>query len=355
MATMCRAIMAVRRIAFSRGLLLLLGVYLQSAIMNVPGNAQQTGGATTSLAPTTGLSSSSSSRAGTASQSSGGPTTIPKDFSELRIAPGDLLSVNVYDTPELSSLYRVDIAGDLTLPLCGKVNVRGLTISEAASRIEAVLKDRQIMAQPYVNLDVQQYAGQYVTITGEVTTPGRVALIAPTTLGEILAEAGGLTPMAGAHIKLRRGADDAQPEVDIPYSRNHGTREAASILVRPGDSIIVPRAGIVYVLGAVGKPGGYVMQEDGKLDVLQAVSLANGTTIAASAGTIYLLRRNPDGTEVDIALPLKKMQQGQRADVELHATDVLFVPTSKIKSILTNSEGILTAAASASIYAAVIH
>ena len=278
MATMCRATMVVRRIAFSRSLLLLLGVYLQSAIMNMPGNAQATGGATAPLAPTAGLPSSSSGKAGTASQSGIGPTIIPRDFSQLRIAPGDLLSVNVYDTPELSSLYRVDVAGDLTLPLCGKVNVRGLTISEAASRIESALKDRQIMAQPYVNLDVQQYAGQYVTVTGEVITPGRVALIAPTTLGEILAEAGGLTPMAGAHIKLRRGADDAQPEVDVPYSHNHNTREAASILIRPGDSIIVPRAGIVYVLGAVGRPGGYLMQEDGKLNVAEALALSGGTT-----------------------------------------------------------------------------
>ncbi len=349
MATMCRAIMAVRRIAFSRGLLLLLGVYLQSAIMNVPGNAQQTGGATTSLAPTTGLSSSSSSRAGTASQSSGGPTTIPKDFSELRIAPGDLLSVNVYDTPELSSLYRVDVAGDLTFPLCGKVNVRGLTISEAASRIEAVLKDRQIMAQPYVNLDVQQYAGQYVTITGEVTTPGRVALIAPTTLGEILAEAGGLTPMAGAHIKLRRGADDAQPEVDIPYSRNHGTREAASILVRPGDSIIVPRAGIVYVLGAVGKPGGYVMQEDGKLNVAEALALSGGTTLQANTGGLRVIRRNPDGTVLDFPLSYNAIAKGTQTPLALQPQDIVYVPTSKVKAIFSTTQAIIGEAAVAAI------
>jgi len=349
MATMCRATMAVRRIAFSRSLLLLLGVYLQSALMNMPGNAQATGGATTPLAPAAGLPSSSSGKAGTASQSGIGPAIIPRDFSQLRIAPGDLLSVNVYDTPELSSLYRVDVAGDLTLPLCGKVNVRGLTISEAASRIEAALKDRQIIAQPYVNLDVQQYAGQYVTVTGEVIAPGRVALIAPTTLGEILAEAGGLTPMAGAHIKLRRGADDAQPEVDIPYSRNHNTREAASILVRPGDSIIVPRAGIVYVLGAVGRPGGYLMQEDGKLNVSEALALSGGTTLQAKTSGLRVIRRNPDGTVLDFPLSYDAITKGTQTPLALQPQDIVYVPTSKAKAIFSSTQVIIGQAAASAI------
>ena len=123
--------MATRRIAFSRGLLLLLGVFMQLALMAVRGNAQAAGSSSLgSQLPSPGASSaaSSSSRAGAAAPS-GGPIIVPKDISELRIEPGDLLSVNVYDNPELSSSYRVDLAGDLKLPLCGKVNLRGLTLT----------------------------------------------------------------------------------------------------------------------------------------------------------------------------------------------------------------------------------
>ncbi len=109
------------------------------------------------------------------------------------------------------------------------------------------------------------------------------------------------------------------------------------------------------MLGAVTRPGGYVMQEEGTLTVLQAISLANGTTLPASVGAIHLLRRNADGTEVDIALPLNKMQHGQSTDLKLQATDVLYVPTSKIKSTVINGASILAAATSASIYAAVIY
>jgi polysaccharide export outer membrane protein len=97
------------------------------------------------------------------------------------------------------------------------------------------------------------------------------------------------------------------------------------------------------------------MQEEGTLNVLQAISLASGTSVAASTGTIYLLRRNADGNEVSIALPYKKMSHGERADIQLHAMDVLFVPTSTIKAVLTNSQSILAATASATIYATVVH
>jgi polysaccharide export outer membrane protein len=315
-------------------------------MVTVRGNAQAAG-ALPSLAPTTGLPSPSS-RAGAATQL-GGPTIVPKDISELRIEPGDLLYVNVYDTPELSAPYRVDLAGFLTLPLCGKVNVRGLTMPEAAKRLEAALKDGQILNQPQVNVDVQQYAGQYVTVIGEVGSPGRISVIAPTTLGEILAQAGGVTFLAGQRIKIRFGADDTAPEQDVPYSRTEGTRETASILVRPGDSVIVPRAGIVYVLGAVGRPGGYLMQEDGKLNVAEALALSGGTNLQANTGGLRVIRRNPDGTVLDFPLSYDAIAKGTQTPLALQAQDIVYVPTSKVKAIFASTQTIISSAATAAI------
>ena len=160
-----------RRVVFSRGLLLLLGVSLQLAMMAVPGNAQAAGSAISSLQLPGKLGFLLRQGRNRTSQGQG-PVIVPKDISELRIEPGDLLSVNVYDTPEFTNSYRVDPAGDLTLPLCGKVNVRGLTLPEAAKRLEAALKDGQILVQPQVNVDVLQYAGQYVTVHGRSGHPG---------------------------------------------------------------------------------------------------------------------------------------------------------------------------------------
>jgi polysaccharide export outer membrane protein len=349
---MCRVIMATRRITFSRCLLLLLGVALQPAMMTTPGNAQAAeGGSSSAQLPLSGTSLASSINKAGATAQGAGPVTVPRDFSELRIEPGDLLSINVYDTPEFTNSYRVDPAGDLTIPLCGKVNVRGLTLTEAAKRLEDAFKDRQILNQPQVNLDVQQYAGQYVTVTGEVAIPGRVALIAPTRLGEILAEAGGVTPLAGAHIKIRHGNDDAASEEEVPYSRSQGNRETASILVRPGDSVLVPRAGIVYVLGAVNRPGGYVMQEDGKLNVAEALALSGGTLLQASTGGLRVIRRNPDGTVLDLPLSYNAIAKGTQTPLELQPQDIVYVPMSKVKATLFSTEGVIGSTATAAIYA----
>jgi polysaccharide export outer membrane protein len=340
--------MAKSRITFSRSLLLLLGVALQPTMMLVPANAQSTAGSSIPSLPSSN-SASSIGRAGAGGQGQG-PTLVPKDFSALRIEPGDLLSVNVYDTPEFTGSYRVDPTGDLTLPLCGKVNLQGLTLQEAAKRLEAALKDRQILIQPQVNVDVVQYAGHYVTVMGEVMIPGRVALIAPTMLGEILAQVGGVTPLAGARIKIRRSADNAAPEVEIPYSRSQSNQDAAAILLRPGDSVVVPRAGIVYVLGAVNRPGGYVMQEDGKLNVAEALALSGGTVLQANTGGLRVIRRNPDGTVLDFPISYQAIAKGTQTPLPLQAQDIVYVPMSKLKATLSTTTGIISSAASAAIY-----
>jgi polysaccharide export outer membrane protein len=141
----------------------------------------------------------------------------------------------------------------------------------------------------------------------------------------------------------------------VHYSRATDPAVVKQAIVSPGDTVLVKRAGIVYVLGAVNRPGGYVMQEEGTLNVLQAISLANGTAISASTGTIHVLHRNEQGLVVDIPLPYQKVVRGRSADTQLHATDVVYVPTSRVKAALTDSSSILSAAASASIYTVAAH
>jgi polysaccharide export outer membrane protein len=339
--------MAKSKLVCSRDRLLLSGAVLLLAMLTAAGDAQTANGG--GLPGSQPLLPSSAGKAGGAAQGSG-PVVIPKDFSELRIEPGDLLNINVYDNPEFTNSYRVDPAGNLEIPLCGKVSVRGLTLQEAAKHLEAALKDGQILTRPQVNVDVQQYAGQYVTVTGEVMLPGRVALIAPTQLSEVLAQTGGLTPMAGAHINIRHGADAAAPEEEVAYLRSRGNAESGSILVRPGDSIVVPRAGIVYVLGAVNRPGGYLMQEDGKLNVAEALALSGGTSLEANTHGLRVIRRNPDGTVLDFPLSYDAVAKGRQTPLALEPQDIVYVPMSRIKATLTSTQAIIGGAASAAIY-----
>jgi polysaccharide export outer membrane protein len=343
--------MAKSRVTSRRCLLLLLGIAVQPAMMTLPGSAQAMSGSSNAQTQT-GATSLAASIGKSGAASGAAPVVLPKDFSELRIVPGDLLSVSVYDVPELSETYRVDPAGDLAIPLCGKVQVRGLTLPEVAALLETTLVKDQVLVHPQVTVDVQQYAGQYVTVNGEVANPSRVEVIAPTKLSEVLAQAGGLTPAAGSHIKIRHGSDDAAPEEDVPYLRSQDNGGTASIVVRPGDSVFVPRAGIVYVLGAVNRPGGYVMQEDGKLNVAQALALSGGTAMQANTGGLRVIRRNPDGTVLDFPLSYDAIAKGTQTPLLLQAQDIVYVPMSKIKATLSDATGILSATTSAVIYTA---
>lgn len=283
-----------------------------------------------------------------------GLTAVPPDFASLKLAPGFLVSLSVLDDSDFDGSFRVDQLGDLPLPIIGAIHVAGETSTEARAQIQARLKSDQILKDPQVNLTVVEYSALEVTILGEVPAPGRYPLFAPRSLTDVLALAGGLGVSAGNEIQITHAGKDEQPDV-IRFSKATGYKTVQDTTIRPGDTVQVKRAGIVYVLGAVGRPGGYVMQEDGTLTVLEAISIANGTMIPASVGTIYLLRRSPDGSAVKIELPLNKMQRGKSADMQLQATDVLYVPMSKVKSALINSQGILAAATSASIYAATIY
>lgn len=295
--------------------------------------------------------SASAARAAQAGQGQG-PIVLPKDFADLRVAPGDLLSVKVYDTPEMTDNYRVDQGGNITLPLCGKVSVQGLSLSEAAAHIESALKNGQYLANPQVTVDVEQYAGQYVTVLGEVATPGRVQLIAPTTLGEILAQAGGVTPLAGGTVRIRHGKGSSATEEDLPFSRNESTSGTAAAVIRPGDFVTVNRVGIVYVLGAVNHPGGYVMQEDGKLNVAEAIALSGGTIVTAKTNGLRVIRRKPDGTVLNFALSYDGIADGKQVPMALEPEDIVYVPMSKIRATFADASSILSSAASATIYAA---
>lgn len=281
---------------------------------------------------------------------SAGLGVVPPDFAQLKLAPGFLLNLSVLEDSDFEGSFRVDQDGNITVPVLGAIHVAGDTASEARNRIRQKLLDGNVLKDPQVVLSVAEYTAPEVTILGEVSTPGKYPLLAPHKLIDVLALAGGTTMMAGNEIEITgSGGGEQQPSL-IHYSKATAPKDVENVLVHSGDTVIVKRAGIVYVLGAVNRPGGFVMQENGTLNVLQAVALAYGTSNTAATGTFYLLRRNADGTVARLEVPYRKMAHGKRADVELHAADILFVPTSGLKAVFANTQQVLSAAATASVY-----
>jgi len=276
----------------------------------------------------------------------GSATASPES---LLIGPGDLLHITVLREPELEQHVRVLDSGDIKLALAGTVPVQGLTPAEAAARVAARYRDGGYLLHPEVSVFVDEYATQTVTILGQVAHPGSVRLNAPRSLLDVLSLAGGLTEYADRHIVIERGGKGGERiRAFLPNRADDALN--ADILVRPGDTVVVPKAGIVYVLGDVAHPGGYVMQNDSQLTVLQAIALAAGASKTASEKHILLVR-SVDGQSQSVELPLRDMERGRDPDVPLQANDILYVPFSVMKNVSLGLAGITAAASSALIYA----
>ncbi len=264
-------------------------------------------------------------------------SVVPEDFASLKLAPGFLLGMQVYDVPELTSDFRVDGNGDITVPMVGLLHVAGKTVTEVQSEIALRLRTGKIINDPHVTLNIEQYAGQNISVLGEVHNPGHLELLAPRNLSDVLALAGGETQYAGNVIEIRRQINGSTTQAQVHYDQSKDDASLKNFIVNPGDIITVRRAGIVYVIGGVNRPGGYVMQEGGTLNLSQAIALAYGTSMQAAVSSIRLLRKKPDGSVQEIPIPYKDITRGKVPPTALQAEDVVYVPISKVKTILTSS------------------
>jgi polysaccharide export outer membrane protein len=273
----------------------------------------------------------------------------PAQSESLLIGPGDLLRISIVRESELDQRIRVLDSGDIVLALAGNVSVQGLTPAQAAARIANKYREGQFLLHPEVSVFVEEYATETVTVLGQVAHPGNFRLDAPRTLIDVLSLAGGLTDSADRHIVVQRAGKEGE-RVRVFLSNHADDALNANVLVRPGDTVVVPKAGIVYVLGDVAHPGGFVMQNDSQLTVLQAIALAAGTSKTASEKRVRLVR-NIDGLTKSIDLPLRDMERGREPDVQLQANDILYVPFSMVKNLSMGLANITAAASSALIYA----
>ncbi len=243
-----------------------------------------------------------------------------EDSYALLLDTGDLLDIRVFDTPDLSEKLRVDNRGDITLPVGGIVKVRGLTAEQAQTAIEERFRQSNILHDPHVEVFVLEYATQGVTVAGEVKLPGVYAWSGKRTVLDFVSLAGGVTPVASKTFTLTH----KRPNAAVVTAELSDSSPKAD--VEPGDLIVVTRAGVVYVIGDVGKPGGYLIDNKETISVLEALALAQGMNKTAKYDA-KLIRNSPSGrTEAD--LPLKPILANQAADPKLKDGDILFVPVS---------------------------
>ena len=276
-----------------------------------------------------------------------GPMAHPG--SALRLEAGDLVEVGVYNVPELTTKARVGSSGEIYLPLIDYVHVSGLTAEEAEGLIQKRLSDGGFVKNPHVTLFVDQYASQGASVLGEVARPGVYPVPGQQRLFDLISAAGGFTEKAGRSITVTR-RDQPDKPITVPLSRNVTDNPESNVPVLPGDTIIVRKADLVYVVGDVGRPSGFLM-DSGHLTVLQAIALAGGTTRTANLGGTRIIHRGPDGLS-ETPVELKKILRAKAPDVAMEADDILFVPTSATRALAGRAmEAAMQAATAASIVA----
>ena len=278
--------------------------------------------------------------------------TAPANFEKLRIQPGFLLHISVFSEPQLSQDLRVNEAGDVLLSLAGRVHVQGMNESAAQDAIAEAYKKSELLKDPQIALSITQYVSTKISILGEVQTAGEYELFGPTDLLTALTMAGGANMEAGNRITLRHAATNE--EQVIKFNRSGDTSNLKKFVVNPGDTVVVKRAGIVYVLGAVNRPGGYVMQPDGSMNVIQAIAMALDTNLFASIQSIRIIRKTDDGL-IDIPVKYKYIVSGKADPQPLEPDDIVYVPNSKAKLTFANAKQLAFQASGSAIYAGIVH
>ena len=268
-------------------------------------------------------------------------------MADTPLGAGDLVHIEVFDVPELSRDVRISVSGEIGFPLIHeRVRAAGLTPFQLEQKIQDLLSENQLVSHPQVSVFVKEQISQPVTIIGAVGHPMTYQVVRPTTLLELIANAGGISDLAGTEILVTRSAlgDAVKPISDTPNGGSDSGAQtiriqlqdllstentAFNILVQGGDVVNVPPAGMVYILGrGISQPGGYVLQSRGEeTTVLKAVALAHGLGGYAKPDDAVIYRMNPKtGVREAIPVHIKQIEKDKSADVVMKSNDILYVP-----------------------------
>jgi len=279
-------------------------------------------------------------------------------FADIPLGTGDLIHVEVFDVPELSRDVRISVSGEIGFPLLHeRVRAAGLTAFQLEQKIQDLLAQSGLVSHPQVSVFVKEQVSHPVTIIGAVGRQMTYQALRPTTLLELIANAGGISDNAGTVIVITRptrrevvkpisdttndSSDSEAQTIKIQLQDLLNTENAAfNILVYGGDVVNVPAAGMVYILGrGISQPGGYVLQSRGEqITVLKAVALAHGLGSYSKPDDAVIYRMNPKtGEREAIPVHIKQIEKNKTEDVAMKPNDILYVPDNLALRIAARS------------------
>lgn len=282
----------------------------------------------------------------------------------------DQITVQAFELEEISNKpVRIDTSGYISLPIVGRIKASGLTVQQL--EIEVVSRLKTYIREPQVSITMTEFHSQPVSVLGHVGIPGVHQLQGRKTLLEILSTVGGLKPEAGLNVKITRRREWGSIPVDGVQSDSTGQfhvaevnlrdlmeakRPELNIAIMPHDVITVPKAEVIYVVGEVRKAGGFALNDKRTISVLEAISLAEGLQAEAKPKNTRIFRLDKSTLRrVEIPVDLSKILQGKGTqEIMLEPEDILFVPKSSAKGILSRTiEAAVSAASQGIIWSAI--
>ena len=261
------------------------------------------------------------------------PTTDPAILyptgREVHLSHGDLIAIHLYGMSDYAPPVRVSLDGTIQLPLIGSVHVEGLTLHETENLIAERLTNAGMYRNPQVTIVLTESPNQIVTLSGEMH--GVVPLLGSRRLFDMLSASGGLPPTASHIITINR------PGIAEPIVIDLGTDPAqsarADVPVFPGDTIVVARVGVVYLLGAFKVQGPVPIQQNSPLTLMQVASIGGGPGFEGKLGDLRIIRTIGLDRKV-VHVDIKKVLNGTAPDPVLQTDDIVFLPTSSMKAAI---------------------
>jgi polysaccharide biosynthesis/export protein len=262
------------------------------------------------------------------------PTTDPAILypgpREIHLEHGDLLTVHVYGTSDYLPTARVSLDGSVQLPLIGIVHVAGLSLHEAQDLIAERLIAAGMYRDPQVSIQVLESPNQVVTVTGEMH--GVIPVLGgQKRLFDVMAAAGGLSVTSSHTITINR---PGLPEpIIVDLGTNPATSAYSDVPIFPGDTIVVSRVGVIYLLGAFKTQGPIPLQQNSPLTLMQAAAIAGGPGFEGKMNDLRIIRTVGLERKV-VVVDLKRIFNGRDPDPVLQTDDIIFLPTSAMKAAI---------------------
>jgi polysaccharide export outer membrane protein len=271
------------------------------------------------------------------------PAVLYPTGRDILLSQGDLLVVHLYGAPDYAPPVRVSLNGEIHLPLIGDLTVAGLTLHQTESVITQKLVAAGMYRDPQITVQLSDSPNQFVTVTGELH--GVVPILGEKRLFDVLSAAGGLPPTASHMITInRRGV--VEPIV-VDLGNDPAQSAHANVPVFAGDTVIVSKVGVVYLLGAFKNQGPVPLKQNSPLTLMQLTSIGGGPGFEARYEDLQIIRTIGMDRQI-VHVDIKKVFHGMAQDPPLQADDIVFLPTSEMKAAI-KSGGISTLMGIASI------